>query len=555
MMIRVALLLAGLRPFVNGMVSPAAEWLYAGALCGAMGMCLCRSRAPFIVRSSEYAVWALSAVLFFAAFGSVNPFAAGMQAGMWLVHACVFSFCIRLEGAQRQWALVCLLTAAGLLSVRAIREWALVMPALQKNASAFLEHQGYYYAVEVLRQRRATAGFSSPTLLAAYQLLLLPVFCAGLWTFRRQPRQMLLWAGLALCAGAALLCTQTVSALLCAAAGIAWFFFRYGRRRWGTAARWMLGGMMICCISALLFVAAARQRTFFDPANAQNSVSNRLSYWKSSIALWRERPWRGWGAGTFGIVYPRYRNEGATETVHAHNTLLQIGVENGWIGVGFFAAALFFALRGRGAGGDYLRAGLRAGSVLFALQSLVDFNFFVPQVSGVWWMTTALAAAEPPAAAGQARSSRRRWFAAALIAAIAALSLYFAFIHAQLQRGRSFYRQGNYAAARKCFESARAAAPEFDYPYYALALVERAQSADFSSAVLWSLRQASARNPYYAFYYYRAAQYCAEHRQWIPAFGYIEQARKLYPRNQAFAALAEQIHLSAADQDFFSILR
>ncbi len=55
-------------------------------------------------------------------------------------------------------------------------------------------------------------------------------------------------------------------------------------------------------------------------------VSTRLSQWKIAIAFLSERPWFGWGAAAFSILYPLRTGQWHG---HAHNLPLEIGVAHG----------------------------------------------------------------------------------------------------------------------------------------------------------------------------------------------------------------------------------
>jgi len=65
------------------------------------------------------------------------------------------------------------------------------------------------------------------------------------------------------------------------------------------------------------------------------SIQNRLQLWKSALLMIRDKPWLGAGPGTFGQEYIKYRDplyEGRS-FIHAHNQILQVIVEFGFVGL------------------------------------------------------------------------------------------------------------------------------------------------------------------------------------------------------------------------------
>jgi|GEM_PF-1723081 len=84
-----------------------------------------------------------------------------------------------------------------------------------------------------------------------------------------------------------------------------------------------------------------------DPGRVQ-----RTRMWENAQAMNRDRVLIGFGAGTFGVVYPSYRSEAvaldppplAFDESHAHNLVLEWGVETGLVGLalvlGFWIAVI-----------------------------------------------------------------------------------------------------------------------------------------------------------------------------------------------------------------------
>ncbi|MBN1900687.1 O-antigen ligase family protein [Candidatus Sumerlaeota bacterium] len=80
------------------------------------------------------------------------------------------------------------------------------------------------------------------------------------------------------------------------------------------------------------------------------TVQLRLNLWEGCLILIRERPWFGWGLGSFGTVSQKinYIVEpivGQKQAFHAHNWFLELLVEQGIIGAAFFLAFLAYMIR------------------------------------------------------------------------------------------------------------------------------------------------------------------------------------------------------------------
>lgn|GEM_PF-4885839 len=59
------------------------------------------------------------------------------------------------------------------------------------------------------------------------------------------------------------------------------------------------------------------------------SVSDRLDWWTAAWRMVSDRPFLGFGAGSFAFVYPEYRGGPGLSAVYAHNYYLEFLAENG----------------------------------------------------------------------------------------------------------------------------------------------------------------------------------------------------------------------------------
>jgi O-antigen ligase len=131
--------------------------------------------------------------------------------------------------------------------------------------------------------------------------------------------------------------------------------------------------------------AASALSTPAESPRQSRTILQRAYYLRSGIAMWREKPWVGHGAGAYARLYPRTRVLGASETRYAHNFVVQLAAELGLVGLALFLWVIALA-------GKRFVQGLRSGSAnsfwvctaislfLFLLDSLGDYTFFVREV-------------------------------------------------------------------------------------------------------------------------------------------------------------------------------
>ena len=144
---------------------------------------------------------------------------------------------------------------------------------------------------------------------------------------------------------------------------------------------------------------------------AEQSIEDRTDPAFDALALVRERPWLGSGAGTFYVAYMAHARKDMGFYNHAHNDYLEAAADTGLVGLGLlltlgvwsFAAALRI-LRTRQ--NPDVRAAAFASimaTACLALHSFVEFSLQIPANA---WLFSALLAL--PFAAAAVPSGRRR---------------------------------------------------------------------------------------------------------------------------------------------------
>lgn len=143
----------------------------------------------------------------------------------------------------------------------------------------------------------------------------------------------------------------------------------------------------------------------------RSTAGQRLLIWNSALELIKEKPFFGWGVGTFGIHYPEAqgaflsRDENrnylprTNRSVHAHNDYLQIWAETGLVGLllffgilGTFYWTLFsFLKKRRGKDCNLFVIFFAGGITSFLIDATVSFPLYIIQNGMLFWFLIALA--------------------------------------------------------------------------------------------------------------------------------------------------------------------
>ncbi|MBI3300025.1 MAG: O-antigen ligase family protein [Elusimicrobia bacterium] len=126
-------------------------------------------------------------------------------------------------------------------------------------------------------------------------------------------------------------------------------------------------------------------------------VLDRMAWWRSAAAMALERPWTGFGPGSFAAALPGFQAEGLG-TVYAHQYPLQAAAEYGVV-----FAVLWFG----GLWRQLLRARTykRFGALAVLLQSLWDWPLSLP--ANLWLFCWLAGSATPES--GEGAGVRLRW--------------------------------------------------------------------------------------------------------------------------------------------------
>jgi hypothetical protein len=135
--------------------------------------------------------------------------------------------------------------------------------------------------------------------------------------------------------------------------------------------------------------ADVRQDRQYDPARLVSTNSgNRWVWWKEAAGAFSDKPLGGWGAGSFGTVHLRYREQ-PLGVRQPHNVELQWLAETGIVGFALalgaiaclFAAAATRLRRLEQGRERELAIALLAGALAWVVHGLVDWDWDIPGVT------------------------------------------------------------------------------------------------------------------------------------------------------------------------------
>ncbi|MEW6088379.1 MAG: O-antigen ligase family protein [bacterium] len=98
-----------------------------------------------------------------------------------------------------------------------------------------------------------------------------------------------------------------------------------------------------------LIIPSSLKQRMISIADFKNTTGDRISAWKSSLAMIKDFPFLGIGPGTYDVIAQQYKGNDAKEDWtrgwHAHNIFLHVTSENGLIGLFSFLLIIFISFK------------------------------------------------------------------------------------------------------------------------------------------------------------------------------------------------------------------
>jgi len=293
---------------------------------------------------------------------------------------------------------------------------------LKKTNSSFLLQSSY--AKDILISKRAIGTFPSPNILGGYLIIIfflaLPIlFERGTNGAESRTKYLILLDSARrilplLIILSALLFTKSLGAWLSLIAALfILFLLSYKSAAQGAAAathgcscsalrclkifeilynkllkqrKLILIGSFVIITLALSFILLTRWERLINLDNPQNSITQRLNYWRTAIAIIKGHPFFGVGPGNFQEVFLKYKIGLSTNTRYAHNIFLHTWAETGPIGlIALIYLISAFFIKAKSKSRYIFLAGLA-----FLFHNLIDNTYFIPEAGFLWWVLLAV---------------------------------------------------------------------------------------------------------------------------------------------------------------------
>jgi len=369
------------------------------------------------------------------------------------------------------------------------------------------------YAREILLTKRAIASFFSPNMLGAYLAMSIPLY-AGLIFKGISQEKIRFWQIIPLALlFIALVFTKSLSAWISLAIGIIIFFtfIKHFPKK-----IILIISLFILLMPVILIFT--RCNMFINIANQQNTILQRLGFWRSTLHIIKDFPFTGIGIGNLKNIYPLYKELIANETMFSHNLLLQVWAETGILGIiSIILLIITFVRISLKTERNFINAGIISSCCVFIVNNLFDFSFFVPQVSFVWWVVLGLLSKNK--VSYKTTDRRIKYFIILIITSLIYLNTISAI-------GMTHFKNGNY-------EKSVSIEPYND--------IYHAAMGDYNKAI--------ELNPYSPFYHKKLGQLYLEKGMEKEAISEFEKASLLYPSNPHFHKRLFDLYKAAGEDE------
>lgn len=332
----------------------------------------------FSMLIAGYTTWSLSELYFF------------------IPNILIFYIASKIKPSQQRQLLWGIFFTAGIICLYAVYQYFI---GLRHTFEYLSPAQQISFVGKFLSSRRVFATFISPNIFASYIVMMLFV-STGLLRSSKGKERLIYWTGVPVMA-LSLVYTKSLGGLL--AFAIAFFLFipylfpSFTFRRVNIL--WL--GFIIILITCIFILICklffcSRLSQFLDLYNPNNSIVQRIYYWKAGINMVKEFPFTGIGWRKFGVLYEFYKPLGANTSHYAHNVFLQILVETGPLGlVSFLLIVATFLRNGlivirNSIEHTALKIGLFYAGCVFLIHNIIDLSFYFGQAAFFWWIIAGL---------------------------------------------------------------------------------------------------------------------------------------------------------------------
>lgn len=366
-MLNLLLILVFTRPFIASLAFPYLNAIHSGLLIVFLIIWFISKGAPVEkIQPFKYPLLIFALALVTSNIFSINKLTSLAELYKYLAGLLLFIFALSLKPENKIRLLGTICLSGAVVSLIAIYQYFFGF----RNLLNYTAREGIYnpFILDYITRLRPFAPFVTPNTLAGYLILVLPLSLADKkrsWFIL--PLALALWL------------TKSLGAFLSLFLAMVIYFFLKGKPK---------KKELIILIGVLLLMAAALFHRLAHPKIQYQPIFStimRLNYWRETWDIIKAHPLTGIGLGNLDLVYSRF----------AHNSYLQLWAETGiagLIGLFWMIFAVFKACL-RNAGSLIKEKSLvllLISNIAFLLHNFLDFSFFLPEVSLIWWILLGL---------------------------------------------------------------------------------------------------------------------------------------------------------------------
>ena len=380
MMLNLLLALIFIRPFISSLGYPALDMCYSYFLI-ILSFALIKSKKEKAINFPGQGFLLLFFLIIIAsAFLSFHPSKSLRELPKFLSYFFVFYATYYASQAEKKRIILTLVLAGSCVSLYAIY-WSYI------GSVSLLEYmQGqkiiYPFAQELLSRHRAFMPYVSPSMLAGYLIMMLPLSVGYLFKENKGYSRNVLLTLPTLLIAFALFLTKSVGAF--SSISLSFLLFIVLSKRFNRG-NFLILLIFLLALASIFILRSYKTEYFTSPVF---SIHKRIIYWQQTLSVILRHPFRGVGLSNLPFIQSQF----------AHNSYLQIWAEIGLLGIVSFLGFLYKSLKAiwvKKLVTDKLYAGLLIAGLGFLIHNFIDFGFFLPEVCIFWWIIVALFLSSP----------------------------------------------------------------------------------------------------------------------------------------------------------------
>lgn len=353
-MLIILLILIFTRPFISSLAFPYLNSIYSMLFLGFLTSWIAFKKIDFLqIKSLARPLILFSLALIISVVFSPDKFNSFRELYKYAAGIIIFLIIIPLANLDKLRIIRVITLASLLISLMAIYQYFFGFKHLLNYVTK--KEINNPFILDYIMNKRVFFPFITPNTLAGYLAMTIPLVL-----ITNDKKKWLIGLPILF----ALFLTKSMGAILSLSLGLGLYFYL---KSGFTKKKITLLGLMAVFI---IFIFISRQIQTKEHLLPTFSLFRRLDYWQQTWEIIKLHPFTGIGLGNFNLNISRY----------AHNSYLQLAAETGILGLVSFLWLISKTLKPRN-----INPCLITASAIFLMHNFVDFTFFLPEVSLIWW--------------------------------------------------------------------------------------------------------------------------------------------------------------------------